>query len=155
MRNQFQKLVSQGEDARDKLREAINNLPETSGVTKLGNNCVTVPLSLLSGHNNWSPSYWISKETKQLLLNVVDSKRPVDGFIKAMDEIIKTGCVIEPKASCYTSAGPKIRIAPNVLEELKKVWNCLGCTDYGKEKLPANESQCLICNRFYGDRYRQ
>src|SRR5208337_2890286 len=91
MRERFQSLVAQGEEVRVHLRKAIESLPDVGGVRKVGPNCCVVSSSLLASHNNWSPSYWLSAETKRMLLSVVDSQRPVSGLIKAMDEIVLAG----------------------------------------------------------------
>lgn len=32
---------------------------------------------------------------------------------------------------------------------------CKGCIDYNKRKLPANQSKCVVCSRFYSDQYRK
>jgi len=115
MRERFQSLVVQGEEVRTHLRKAIESLPDVGGVRKVGSNSCVVSSSLLASHNNWSPSYWLSVETKRMLLSVVDSQRPVSGLIRAMDDIVSTGRI-------KNSYGHIEVIAPNVLAELRRVW---------------------------------
>ena len=115
MRERFQSLVAQDDEVRAHLRKVIEGLPDVDGVRKVGPNCCVVSSGLLASHNNWSASYWLSTETKRMLLGVVDSQRTVSGFIKAMDDIVLAGKI--KNSYGYTEA-----IAPNVLAELRRVW---------------------------------
>lgn len=99
--------------AKEKLKAAIRALPDSAeGVTKLSNNCCTVSFSQLSvgkqGHTLWSPNYWLTHETKDQLIKLVDTSKDIK---KALEEIFEKGHLKD-----YT------KIPPNVLAALKVAW---------------------------------
>jgi hypothetical protein len=96
-----------------RLKTAIRTLPDSAeGVTKLSNNCCTVSFSQLSvgkyGHTMLNPSYWLTRETKDQLIKMVDTSKDIGKDIK---EILEKGHLKD-----YT------KIPPNVLAALKTAW---------------------------------
>ena len=95
------------------FEQAIKNLPDSAeGVQMRGPNCGTVPISLIAQHgSNMSPRYWLTRETKSQLLNLIENSRGVESLITAMEAILATGELKD---------GTKL--APNVIEALRKGW---------------------------------
>jgi len=116
MKKHFQELEDQTSLARERLKNAIRALPDSAdGVKMLGKNCGSVPSSMIASHGfNLSPHYYLTLETKRVLLNLIDSNRTVMSLINAVETVLNTGKL---KCSGYTET-----IAPNVLEALKKAW---------------------------------
>lgn len=116
MKKNFQELETQTSLARERLKNAIRALPDSAdGVKMLGPNCGTVPFSLIAKHGfNLSAHYYLTHETKKVLINLIDSNRTIESLVKAVEAVLSTGKV---KCTGYTET-----IAPNVLEALKKAW---------------------------------
>jgi hypothetical protein len=116
MKTKFQDIAVETSLARDRLKNAIRALPDSAdGVKMLGKNCGTVSLStMLRNGFNMSAHYYLSHETKKVLLELVDSNRTVESLVNAIEAVLTTGKL---KCGGYTET-----IAPNVLEALKKAW---------------------------------
>lgn len=99
--------------SKERIKAAIRTLPDSAeGVTKLSNNCCTVSFSQLTvgkyGHTVLDPSYWLTRETKDQLIKMVDTSKDIGKDIK---EILEKGHLKD-----YT------KIPPNVLAALKTAW---------------------------------
>jgi hypothetical protein len=116
MKKNFQAIADQTALARDRLKNAIRALPDSAdGVRMLAPNCGVVSSSLIARHGfNLSAHYYLTHETKRVLLGLIDSNRTVDSLVNAIEAVLTTGKV---KCIGYTET-----IAPNVLEALKKAW---------------------------------
>ena len=116
MRATLQKLSAAETDARSRLKEMIRQLPDSpEGVRRLGPRCVVVPFSLIGKHGfNLSAGYWITAETKEALVSLVDGNRSLESLTKAMEEVIETGRL---KTWRFTETIP-----PNVIAALKQSW---------------------------------
>jgi hypothetical protein len=116
MKKDFQDIAEQAALARRRLKNAITALPDSAdGVKMLGKNCGSVPFSMIAKHRgNLSAHYYLTHETKRVLLELVDSNRTEDSLVNAIEAVLSTG-----KLKCigYTET-----IAPNVLEALKAAW---------------------------------
>jgi hypothetical protein len=74
-----------------------------------------VSSSLVARHGfNLSAGYWLAHETKAMLLKIIDSNQSIETTVKAIEGILTTGKVTYRD---YTE-----RLAPNVLQALKKAW---------------------------------
>ena len=116
MKKNFQELEAQTSLARERLKNAIRALPDSAdGVKMLGTNCGTVSFSHIASHGgNLSAHYYLTRETKKVLLNLIDSNRTVESLVTAIETVLTTGKL---KCTGYTEI-----IAPNVLEALKAAW---------------------------------
>jgi hypothetical protein len=116
MKKNFEDIAAQTSLARDRLKNAIRALPDSADSVKmLGKNCGIVSFSHIAKHGfNLSANYYLSRETKKVLLKLIDSNRTVDSLVNAIETVLTTG-----KLKCigYTET-----IAPNVLEALKAAW---------------------------------
>jgi hypothetical protein len=113
MKKQIQDIASQYQQARARLIEAIRNLPDSAdGVKMLGKNCCTVSMSLIAQHGfNWSPCYWLTRETKAELIELVEKNRSIESLITAIEAVLATRKLKD---------GTKL--PPNVVEALRKAW---------------------------------
>ena len=113
MRKAFQKIVDETQAARDRLKAAIKALPESAeGVRLLSKNCGVVPFSLIASHGlRLDPKYWLARETKAELLQLVDSKRTTETLVGTLQEIVNTGRL--PNGT---------QIPPNIIIALKEAW---------------------------------
>ena len=116
MKKNFESIAEQTAKARERLKNAIRALPDSAdGIKMLGKNCGSVPFSLIAKNGfNLSAHYYLTHETKTVLLKLIDSNRPIEVLVKAIETILTTG-----KLQC---SGYVETIAPNVLEALKKAW---------------------------------
>ena len=81
----------------------------------LGKNCGVVPFSTIARNGfNLSAHFYITMETKKVLLKTLESNRSVDSTVSFIEDVLVTGKL---KCGGYTET-----IAPNVLEALKKAW---------------------------------
>jgi hypothetical protein len=119
MKKDFQVISSQFSEARTRLARAIRDLPDSAGGIKmLGKNCGIVPFSMIASHGfNLNAHYYITMETKRVLLETLEANRSVDSTVAFIEGILATG-----KLKCK---GYVETIAPNVLEALKKAWEGL------------------------------
>ena len=115
MKTRFEQMSKEMAAARDRLRETIQNLPDSAeGVTMLGSNCCSVPFSLIASRGfNLFPLYWLTKDTKAQLLALIDSNKSADSIMASIDSILKTGKL---------KGTPATTIPPNVLAALKAAW---------------------------------
>ena len=112
MKNEFNKLCEQARAAKERLKQKILSLPDSAeGVTMLSKNCCTVPFSFMSSGKSWSPSYWLTKETKNELISMIDSNRSIDTVITSIEAVLASGKLKD---------GSKLN--PNVLTALKEAW---------------------------------
>lgn len=113
MKKNFQDIAEQAALARDRLKAAIKELPDSAdGVKMLGTNCCTVSSSLIAKHGfNLSPRYWLTKETKTQLLDLIDSSRSIETLVKAIEAVLTTGKLKDGST-----------IPQNVLVALKAAW---------------------------------
>ena len=113
MKKSFQAITEETTKARDRLKKAIRELPDSAdGVKMLGRNCCTVSSSLIAQHeNNLSPRYWLTRDTKTQLIALIDSNRATESTINAIEAILTTGKLKDGS-----------KIPPNVLTALKKAW---------------------------------
>jgi hypothetical protein len=115
MKTAIQKFTAEETELREKLKALIQSLPDgPDGVTMLGSNCCSVPISLVREHGfNWSPRYWLAAETKTALIALVDECQSLNSISKNIERIIKTG-----KVGC----GKQYAVPPNIIEALKRAW---------------------------------
>jgi hypothetical protein len=113
MKRELTNIASEFEQARLRLVEVIKNLPDSAeGVQMLGKNCCTVSTSLIAQHgSNWSPRFWLTKDTKTQLTDLVDKSRGVESLITSIETVLTTGKLKD---------GTKL--PPNVIEALRKGW---------------------------------
>ena len=113
MKKNFQFIAEQAGLARERLKKAIQELPDSAdGVKMLGKNCCTVSSSLVTQHgSNLSPRYWLTHETKNQLIALIDSNRSVESTVNAIEAVLTTGKLKDGS-----------KIPPNVLDALKKAW---------------------------------
>lgn len=116
MKKEFQAIVDQAVIAKERLKEAIRNLPDShDGVQMLSHNCGTVSLSTIAKHEgNLSARYWLSHETKNMLLKIIDSNRSMETTIATIEDILSTGRI---RYHTYSET-----LAPNILNHLKTAW---------------------------------
>jgi hypothetical protein len=116
MKKEFQDIVDHAVIAKERLKEAIRNLPDShDGVQMLSPNCGIVSLSTIAKHKgNLSAGYWLSHETKRMLLKIIDSNRSMETTIDTIEGILSTGKI---RYQTYSET-----LAPNILKHLKTVW---------------------------------
>jgi len=118
MKKIFQDLKSEVQVAKERLKEAIRNLPDTAdGVKRLGHNCGVVRSNDVFKHGYiLSPHYWLTCQLKRDLIEYIDSNRDVPATINCIEDILKTGIFVG-------SAGRQnSRLHPSIVKELKKAW---------------------------------
>jgi hypothetical protein len=113
MKRHLTDIASEFEQARLRLIEAIKDLPDSAeGAKILGKNCCSVPLSLIGQQGfNLSPRYWLTRETKTQLTELVENSRGVESLITSMEAILATRKLKDGT-----------RIPFNVVEALRKAW---------------------------------
>ena len=113
MKKNFQFIAEQATLARERLKKAIQELPDSAdGVKMLGKHCCTVSFSLVAQHGgNLSPGYWLARETKTQLITLIDSNRSVESTVNAIEAVLALGKLKDGS-----------KIPPNVLNALKKAW---------------------------------
>lgn len=113
MKKQLTDIAAQYEQARLRLKGAISKLPDSAeGVKMLGHGCASVPLSLIGQHGfNLSPCYWLTRETKAQLIELVDKNRSIEALITAIEGVLVTGKLRD---------GTKL--PPNIVGALKTAW---------------------------------
>jgi hypothetical protein len=116
MKKEFQAIVDHAVVAKERLKEAIRNLPDSEeGVKMLSPNCGIVSFSLIGKHNgNLSAGYWLAHETKKMLLKIIDSNRSMETTIATIEDILSTGRI---RYNTYSET-----LTPNILKHLKSVW---------------------------------
>jgi len=113
MKKEIQGIAAHYLAARVRLLKVIESLPDSAdGVKMLGKNCCTVSMSLVGQHGfNLSPRYWLTRETKTQLKELVEKNRSIESLITAIEAVLATGKLKD---------GTKI--PPNVIEALRKGW---------------------------------
>lgn len=97
--------------AKRRLKQAIRQFPDTAeGATRLNKNCCVVSFSTIAGSRgfNLSPSYWMSQDTKDRLVKLVNTSRDLK---KAIETILQTGCMKDGT-----------ELAPTILTALRNAW---------------------------------
>ena len=116
MKKQFQDLKQQVADAKERLKQAIMNLPSSSDDIKLlSPNCGIVSFSTIAKNKGiLSAGYYLTHETKAKLIKLIDSKQSIETTMTAIEDLLVSGGI---------KGGDKI--APNVLQALKHAWEDL------------------------------
>lgn len=111
MKTQINELRKQTMEARERLIQTINSLPEADdGVTMISRNCCVVPFSLIGRNGILSPSYYMSIESKKALIAAIVVTRNLDTMVKTIDDVLETGSI------------KGIKISANILMALQKAW---------------------------------
>ena len=115
MKSTIQKLAVEETEVRERFKALIKSLPESAeGVTMLGSNCCSVPMSLIREHGfNWSPRYWLCAEAMKALTDMVDMCSSMESLYKNIERVIKEG-----KVGC----GKQYAVPPNIITALKEIW---------------------------------
>jgi hypothetical protein len=112
MKKQIESIAAQYQQARLRLVEAIKKLPDSAeGVKMLGPGCASVPFSLIAKANNFSPRYWLTRETKAELTKLVENNISIESLVRIVDTVITTGELKD-----------RTKLPPNVIEALRKAW---------------------------------
>jgi len=114
MKENLKTLTDKMAELKNKIIEAIENLPEAnSAVTLLGKNCGTVSFSTIAKSPGliMSPYYYLNGEVKRCLIKLVHSTR-TENLDKMFEDILETGEI----------NGKDITINPEFIAELKKIW---------------------------------
>lgn len=79
MKENFKELTNKVEEARSRLGQAIHNLPSSAGgIEMLGKNCGVVPFSKIASSGlKLNPRYYITMETKRVLMEKLNSSRSI------------------------------------------------------------------------------
>ena len=112
MKENLKTLTDKMAELKNKVIEAIKNLPEAnSAVTLLGKNCGTVSFSTVAKSPGLilSPHYYLNGEVKRHLIKRVHNTR-AENLSKMFDDILETGKIKD------------MTINPELIAELKKIW---------------------------------
>lgn len=96
----------------NKLRDALNDLPDNPKIERLNHNCFIMSSKDLS-NKNWSVEYYDFKRQYREIIKVID-KTSIDRLDKVMSKIIKTG-IIEDKRNYHN----RVILNPSVVEFLR------------------------------------
>ncbi|MBE3145473.1 MAG: hypothetical protein IMZ61_16350, partial [Planctomycetes bacterium] len=92
MKRQLTSIASEIRQARLRLKKVIDSLPDSAdGIKMLGSNYAMVPLSTIAQHGfNLSPRYYLTRETKTQLKELVDTNRNIETLITSIEAILAT-----------------------------------------------------------------